>query len=77
MPKRHPRPGSTWRFLAWTKSGDPIERQSKGGETFDELVVDDWLHIEQMDRDTWWMRIGDDLVVRVKNGAVVSIERDP
>lgn len=25
---------------------------------FDELVVDRWLHIEQMDTNYWWMNIG-------------------
>lgn len=25
---------------------------------FDELVIDDWLHLEQMDDDHWWMKIG-------------------
>lgn len=68
--------GSTWRFLAWTKSGSPIERASQEGEVFDELVVDDWLHIEKMDRELWWMRIGE-YVVWVQTGAVVSVERDP
>lgn len=26
---------------------------------FDELVIDDWFHIEQMDKRLWWMRVGD------------------
>lgn len=26
---------------------------------FDELVIDDWFHIEQMDKRFWWMAIGD------------------
>lgn len=26
---------------------------------FDEVVVDDWFHIEKMDDRHWWMRIGD------------------
>jgi hypothetical protein len=25
---------------------------------FDELVIGDWLHLEQMDSGTWWMDIG-------------------
>lgn len=25
---------------------------------FDELVVDQWLHIEQMDSNYWWMNVG-------------------
>jgi hypothetical protein len=26
---------------------------------FDEIVVDHWLHVEQMTRNGWWMRLGD------------------
>ncbi|MCC7540627.1 MAG: hypothetical protein IT379_30710 [Deltaproteobacteria bacterium] len=26
---------------------------------FDELVVDDWLHVEWLDERVWWMRLGD------------------
>jgi hypothetical protein len=25
---------------------------------FDELVIDEWLHVEQMDTRHWWMRVG-------------------
>lgn len=28
------------------------------GTEFDELVVDSWLHVEQMDTGTWWANIG-------------------
>ena len=78
MPKRRPRPGSTWRFLAWVDDDElALDSKDHPGAVFDELVVDDWLHVEQMDRDTWWMRIGADLVVRVRRGVVVSVERDP
>jgi hypothetical protein len=28
------------------------------GAEFDELIVGRWLHIEQMDDDTWWMNVG-------------------
>ena len=30
-----------------------------GGVRFDELVIDDWFHIEQMDDRRWWMCVGD------------------
>lgn len=46
---------------------------------FDELVIDDWLHLEQMDERRWWMRVGDariSISVREGGGAEVSIERD-
>lgn len=55
--RKRPRPGSRWRVLAWAKKGERrIEVEDKG--VFDELVVDDWLHIEQMDKRRWWMNVG-------------------
>ena len=34
---------------------------------FDELVIDDWLHLEQMDTDLWWLNLGDrDLIVWIE-----------
>ena len=70
------RPGSRWRLLA--RDGERnITAQNDG--LFDELVVDDWLHLEQMDDNTWWMRLGDariDIKVSAHGRAEVSIERD-
>lgn len=44
---------------------------------FDELVIDEWFHLEQMDRNSWWMRVGDvDIWVRVANGKATSVTRD-
>lgn len=35
---------------------------------FDELVVDDWLHIEQLDRSEWWIKVGDaQIFVRIND----------
>ncbi len=48
--------GSRWRILA-RMNDRSFEAQDQG--VFDELVVDDWLHIEQLDARVWWMRIGD------------------
>jgi hypothetical protein len=50
-------PGGSWRVLARGDNGEPIEPLTSG--TFDELVVDHWLHIEQMDTRVWWLRVGD------------------
>ncbi len=25
---------------------------------FDELIIDDWIHLERMDKDKFWMRLG-------------------
>lgn len=58
---RRPQHGSRWRFLAWGKRGH--EKVALSSEErpaiFDEVVVDSWLHVEQMERDTWWMQVGD------------------
>lgn len=47
---------------------------------FDELVVDEWLHVERMDRDAWWLRIGDARVwvsFEASDGKpTVTVERD-
>ena len=40
-----------------------------GRYVLDELVIDDWLHLEQMATRLWWLRIGDDMVM-------ISIGRD-
>lgn len=53
-------------------------------QIFDELVIDDWFHLEQMDDRLWWLNIGDrDLVLWIripKGGKSVEIsvsERRP
>ncbi|NUP08114.1 MAG: hypothetical protein HOW73_18865 [Polyangiaceae bacterium] len=52
-----PAPGTTWRVLARRANEEPVSVSAAG--TFDELVVDHWLHIEQMEERTWWFRVGD------------------
>lgn len=53
--------GSHWRILAWKNKGkEKVEMRNEG--IFDELVIDDWFHIEQMDNAAWWMRIGNVMV---------------
>lgn len=47
------KPGSHWRLLAHRKDGSRCAPEDDG--VFDELVVDNWLHVEQMDTRTWWM----------------------
>lgn len=58
-------PGRSWRFQAWGVKGadrDPLIRLSsdeiEGASEFDELVVGNWLHVEQMDHRFWWIRVG-------------------
>jgi hypothetical protein len=48
--------GKKWRLLAH-QVDTTVEVENEG--TFDELVVDDWLHVEQMDETVWWLRVGD------------------
>lgn len=74
------RPGSVWRLLSWTPKGTRYEYTSSAtGALFDELVVDGWLHVEQMGRDQWWLRVADRTIwVRVgKDGSakITSEER--
>ena len=69
-------PGQSWRLRA-VEASEVFEAENRG--IFDELVVDQWLHIEQMEADTWWMRVGDSsITVKVDaNGKVsVVIERN-
>lgn len=64
MARKRKRPGYCWRILAWDES-DPdvgtVEQEYDGTESvrFDELVIDDWFHLEQMDERIWWMCVGD------------------
>jgi len=56
------KPGYQWRFLAHRQDvPHPIAISSEqyvAPVEFDELVVDHWLHIEQMSERHWWMRVG-------------------
>ena len=49
-------PGRRWRVLAHAPA-ETVELENRG--IFDELVVDDWLHLEQMDKHEWCLRVGD------------------
>ncbi len=67
--------GFKWRLLAHREDRS-IELENEG--LFDELVVDDWLHIEKMDRNVWWMRLGDaciTITLSQDDRPVVDIER--
>ncbi|MBN8469456.1 hypothetical protein JYJ95_23390 [Corallococcus exiguus] len=47
----------------------------KNEGVFDELVVDHWLHLEQLDEREWWMRVGDArLLVRVESSGDVRVD---
>jgi hypothetical protein len=49
-------PGARWRILAHD-GADAVQLENRG--ILDEVVVDDWMHLEQMDERRWWMRVGD------------------
>lgn len=58
--------GTRWRFLAWEAPrgrggmcGERIALESDDSRpsVFDELVVDSWFHMEQMDSNLWWISI--------------------
>ena len=78
-------PGKSWRILAHgggrdvqigTFAGATDKARAKG-TVFDEVVIDDWLHLEQMDRRLWWLHIGDrDLIVwiRVPRKGPIALE---
>jgi hypothetical protein len=46
--------------ISRTSSGYPgIRAQFAGNWEFDELVIDHWFHLEQMNDRHWWIGIGD------------------
>ncbi|WP_438006167.1 hypothetical protein WME89_47385 [Sorangium sp. So ce321] len=54
--QRMPTVVNKWRVLAY-HGAERVEVEGEG--VFDELVVDDWIHLEQMNDDVWWLRVGD------------------
>lgn len=50
-----PRSGTRWR-IGFDEDGQRLTLENRG--EFDELVLDDWLHVEQMDRGVWWLQLG-------------------
>lgn len=70
-----PLPGQRWRLLAHEGTSS-LEVEDRG--TIDEVVVDDWLHLEQMDVRQWWMRVGDARIwinIEPDGSARVDVER--
>lgn len=85
MSKRAKKPVSVtrpWRLSAsgqeerFRASSEDAAGPAHGSE-FDELVVADWLHIEQMGDRSWWMRIGDGGSGNPGAGVTLWIEIDP
>ena len=68
-------PGRRWRILAHGEEGK-VELENRG--ILDEVVVDDWLHLEQMDTRQWCLRLGDARIwidIDWEGRAQVNIER--
>ncbi len=66
----------SWRLHA--VAGDK-ETSLSSPAGFDELVVGDWFHIERMDKNVWWMRVGDARIMvstPAKGSPTVTIERN-
>lgn len=69
-PERAFWPGFRWRILAhhMTKAntrgaytGEMVDLRSEsfnGPVEFDEIVIDNWMHLEQMSKRNWWMGLG-------------------
>lgn len=73
------KPGSRWSLSAYYGDGRERVRAENLG-TFDEVVVDGWLHVEQMNRREWWVRLGGEtfwVTVQPDGSAVVTSERAP
>ena len=57
---KSPTPGSRWRILTHGRGAAFLNLTSgEAPSVFDELVIDDWFHLEQMDGRRWWMAVSD------------------
>jgi len=68
-------PGENRRVLA-RREGEEIALADQG--TLDEILVDDWLHVERMDVNVRWPRIGDARLFVTVSGTeppIVAVER--
>ena len=67
--------GRQWRLLAIKPEG-PLNLENEG--VFDELAVDTWLHVENLDTNLWFLRVGDArIIVTLITGEqpIVQVER--
>ena len=67
MPDKKFNPGYSWRFNAPSNREKSSFRNVEGdGHSYvDELVIDDWFHLEMMDHGSWWLRIGNNLNINI------------
>lgn len=64
-----------WRILA-VKDGEKIELENQG--VLDEVVLQSWFHLEQLDEREWFLRVGDARIIvsaEVDGSTRVDIER--
>ncbi len=76
--KKKPKIGSNWRTLVELDNGQKIGCKGNGDSVFDELVIDSFLHVEQMNTNQWWMQVGDAAIwvtIDRKGEAKLSIMR--
>jgi len=82
MTRRHNR--MPWRVLAHErgKERSRFSREDGGypdGHEFDEIVLGDWLHVEQMDVAQYWLRLGQRtfwVTIDPKTGNAKSVKED-
>jgi hypothetical protein len=75
---KRPVPGAHWRVLAESTTGETSADVRDAG-VFDELVVDAWLHIEQMSARSYWMQLGPLriwITLKPDGSLDMSLERD-
>jgi hypothetical protein len=53
------RQGLKWRVSYDAKDSSHTRINVQDSGDFDELVLDEWLHLERMNAREWWMRLGD------------------
>lgn len=77
---RSTEPGANWSVTAREFVGDNVHdvfaASNKG--IIDEVVIDNWFHMEQMDYNRWWFRIGDavvDVSIDENKQPLVSVKR--
>jgi hypothetical protein len=65
-------PGRRWQARA--RDGSRALEYGPEG-VFDELSIDDWLHLEQMDDRLWWIRVGDaEILVRIEANGSATVD---
>ncbi len=59
--------GGKWRTNVVSYDGaSQMTSEGYGKLIMDELVIDDWFHIEQMDTHCYWVRVGDHVLTASK-----------